>query len=893
MNKFFTLRKKIYFLSLLSGLFFIGIAWSAYINVNSLSEYFFDFRQTSNFAKKNIQLAENIAKLQNNVQRFTYTGEKEEAQSAKKLFDQINFTIDESSLLTEPTVTKSLSLIKVHLEKYMSTFSELERQMSKKKQLRIDKSLLSKEIEEELEGYLKDYQKNSYSTLLINLHQSLQKAEKNALYFFETLDSKYVKSSKKEFKEVKNLLKQLIIKEQDSKQKEHLTNILKNTNLYSSITAKEILHTRGNLFLVNVIMAAEAYEILYQATLISDISDKLLNKIDHDVNVKVDTLIRALGLTSVLSLIIMMGISLFIIRSIVGPISNLTKAFIGLSKGNTDSLIPTYHVKDEIGGLTKAAEAFRTKNKEMEELLLRSDTLREELSLSEERFTLALEGAKDGLWDWNIITDEVYYSNTWKNMFGYKEDEISDQLKEWGDRIHPDDLSRVMNDLTQYLEGKSQVYESEMRIQCQDGSYKHILARGKAITSDGAYVTRMLGLHMDITEQKELEQSLIESKIIADNANKAKSDFLANMSHEIRTPLNGILGLTDLLLKTGLNEKQTGYLKKSKTSSQALLRVINDILDYSKIEAGKLDLEFKPFNLAEIIKNIKDLFEYQANHKGIELIVNSQLPPHTMLIGDGLRLTQILTNLMGNAIKFTQKGSVVLSISVLKDDNGFQELKFSVKDSGIGISKVVQENLFKEFSQADTSITRKYGGTGLGLAISKQLVHMMEGKIWIESAEGKGSEFIFTLSLQNAPKQNQQESLLMPLELDASHLDALKGVKILLAEDNKVNQIVAMGLLEDYLVEIDIANNGQEAVDMASKGQYAIILMDLQMPVMDGFEATKLIREMDNYKKTPIFALSAAVMQQDKELTQAAGMDEHLAKPIDKELLVKTLVAYA
>ncbi|MFC2073725.1 ATP-binding protein, partial [Campylobacterota bacterium] len=656
---------------------------------------------------------------------------------------------------------------------------------------------------------------------------------------------------------------------------------------------KEIQHTRSHLFLVNVVMAAEAYEILYQAQLISDASESLLNKIEGEVKEKVDTLINALVVTSILSLFILMGISLLITNSIVSPISDLTNAFIDLSKGNTDSPIPIYNVNDEVGGLTKAAEAFRTKNKEMEELLLHSDALRKELSLNEERFTLALEGAKDGLWDWNIITDEVFYSNTWKNMFGYQEDEILNQLKEWKDRIHPDDMVKAMNELTQYLEGKSEVYESEMRIQCKDGSYKYILARGKAIVSDDSYITRMLGLHIDISEQKQLEQSLIESKIIADKANKAKSDFLANMSHEIRTPLNGILGLTDLVLKTSLNEKQTEYLIKSKTSSLALLRVINDILDYSKIEAGKLDLELKPFNLAEIVKNLKDLFEYQANKKGIELIFDSHLAANTMLVGDALRLTQILTNLIGNAIKFTEQGSVKVSIEVYKEKDGLKELKFSVKDSGIGISKSIQNNLFKEFSQADSSITRTYGGTGLGLAISKQLVDMMQGKIWIESVEGEGSEFIFTLSLESAPDQNQNDSALMPLELDPSHLDALKGVKILLAEDNKVNQIVAMGLLEDYLVEIDVANNGQEAVDMALKAKYDIVLMDLQMPVMDGFEATHRIREMDNYKHTPIFALSAAVMQEDKKLTQEAGMDEHLAKPIDKEILVKTLVAYS
>jgi len=888
-----TLRTKIYLLSLIAGLFLIGLVANAYYNLNHFSERFESFSKTNTFAKKSIHLAKDVEKLRNSVQRFIYTGLKEEAIEANKLYIKINKNIDENSPSSKLRVTENFILMKRHLEKYMATFKELEKQIASRKQLSIDKKRLSQKIEEKIQSYFASSSGEHKDRLHLQLLNSLHRAEKSTLYFFESLDNSYIKISKKELKYSIAIVDGLTQEESYPAKQKELGIIVDKLVSYTKINTKEIQHTRGYLFLVNVVMAAEAYEVLYQANLISDTSQKILDKIDKDINKQISNLINTLGITGALSLLVMITLSLLVTRSIVDPIAQLTRSFTELSKGNSEALIPQYNVDDEIGDLTKAARKFRYKNEEIEELLEHAKELSEELSLSEERFSLALEGAKDGLWDWNLITDEVFYSDTWKQMFGYETDEVSDNLQEWKDKIHPDDLQDVMQDLTEYLQGKSPVYESEMRILCKDGTYKHILARGKSISDENAYMTRMIGLHMDISEQKNLENSLIKAKIEADNANKAKSDFLANMSHEIRTPLNGILGLTDLVLKTRLDEKQKEYLKKSKTSSQALLRVINDILDYSKIEAGKLDLETNAFDLDDMLENLKDLFDYQAHEKGVGLEFSTNtIPPNTKLIGDALRLTQILTNLIGNALKFTDKGSVNVTVSSLQEDDLFHDLRFCVKDSGIGISQSVQEHLFKEFSQADTSITRQYGGTGLGLAISKQLVHMMEGNIWVESTLGEGSAFIFDVRFEKPQKKSSHKLSITPAEISPTNLDALQGVKILLVEDNKVNQIVAMGILEDYLVHIDVANNGQEAVDMVSKKQYDIILMDLQMPVMDGFEATRLIREMDHYKHTPIFALSAAVMQQDKELTQKAGMNEHLAKPIDKEALLQALIAY-
>jgi len=359
------------------------------------------------------------------------------------------------------------------------------------------------------------------------------------------------------------------------------------------------------------------------------------------------------------------------------------------------------------------------------------------------------------------------------------------------------------------------------------------------------------------------------------------------MSHDIRILLCGTFRLTDLLLKTELTQTQLEYLKKSKVSSKALLYVINDILDYSKIESGKLDLENRAFNVKDVLSNIRDLFEYQANKKGIDLKIKMC---DNSVSGDALRLTQIMTNLVGNAIKFTDSGSIDIECIVIAEDEHYKKLQISVKDSGMGMNKEIQDNLFKEFSQADNSITRKYGGTGLGLAISKQLVEMMNGNIRVESEVGKGSKFVFIVTFEKIDGHEATKTDDAKVN-DISSLEKIIGSHVLLVEDNKINQMVAVGMLEYLGINVDVADNGKEAVRMFDEYQgYNLILMDIHMPIMDGYEASKLIRK--NNKTIPIIALSAAVMQEDLQKSKEAGMNAHLAKPIDQQELIDTLAKF-
>ncbi len=392
----------------------------------------------------------------------------------------------------------------------------------------------------------------------------------------------------------------------------------------------------------------------------------------------------------------------------------------------------------------------------------------------------------------------------------------------------------------------------------------------------------------DIRSQKQAEETLLRAKEQAEAAGKAKSEFLARMSHEIRTPMNGVLGLTHLALNQNPPQEQRQYLAKIEASAKILLGVINDILDFSKIESGNLHLEQAPFAFDEMLTTLRDLFQSQADAKELEFALERDPAIPNNLTGDSLRLSQVLLNLCGNAFKFTEHGRVTLSLTRTQTTTDGVRVRFAIGDTGVGMSREQLAGLFRPFAQADVSTTRKYGGTGLGLAISKLLVEMMGGELTVRSELGKGSLFSFEIPLAlSAPEARIEEP-----EQHEMEISGLAGRRVLLVEDNEINREIAVALLDDLGLRALTAANGEEALALLEKEDVDGILMDIQMPIMDGLTATRILRRegRPEVRDVPILAMTAHAMQEDRDKSLAAGMNDHLTKPIDVRELTTKLV---
>ena len=643
---------------------------------------------------------------------------------------------------------------------------------------------------------------------------------------------------------------------------------------------------------------------------------------------------------------------------------------------------------------------------------------------NEERLQYVTKATTDIVWDWDVLNNTVSWSENLCRLIGCDVSELNPQFEFWLSRVHEDDRDRIQGSLERALTGNEQEWAEEYRFCRNDGSYAYVMDRGYVIRKEGRAI-RMIGAMLEISARKQIEIELAEARDAAEKASNAKSDFLAMISHEIRTPMNGIIGMTQLLQQTGLSSEQSDFAETLRRSGESLLSLINDLLDFSKIEAGKIELEHVDFDLRRVVEDVLELLAVRSGGKQVELAASFARTMPTLLKGDPGRLRQVLLNLVGNGIKFTEQGEVLVQASVLGETSEAAMIRVEVSDTGVGIPPEVLEKLFQPFTQADSSTTRRYGGTGLGLVISKRLIEAMGGEIGVQSTSGKGSTFWFVVNLPKQTSLSQEpraegfagrkvmivcgnstlgkifgeqlaawgaevhrvenegqaisflrkqaghgtqvEAVLLDSVAGAGDISTLvgrirrqgvppsriilltsigrtypaglrqslglagcltkpvreselrealqsvfatsteglppsikneqslvpsNGARLLLAEDNLVNQKVAVRQLQKLGYIVDVVDNGREALAALACRTYAAVLMDCQMPVMDGYEATRQIRtlESENHESPiPIIALTADAMAGDRERCLAVGMNDYISKPVRVEQLRQVL----
>jgi PAS domain S-box-containing protein len=730
-----------------------------------------------------------------------------------------------------------------------------------------------------------------------------------------------------------------------------------------------------------------------------------------------------------------------VVRRLVAPVKKLVRVTQDIASGDLDHEIEVSG-NDEISELAAGFRQMLNRLQDsrhevqsyqdglaaqVEERTRELNRQTQNLLLAERRLNLALDGSNLSMWDWDIAHGRVYLSARWSAMRGAEELETVVSFADLEQLLHPDDRAHAAELIRSALKSTSGTYRAEHRVRTLDGGWKWVQSHGRVVERDGAgRALRMTGTNSDITDRKLAEEELRAAKEAAESANRAKSQFLANMSHEIRTPMNGILGMTELLLDTGLSDSQRHLAKTVQRSGEHLLEIINDILDFSKIEAGKIDLEHIGFNPRENVEDVVSVFAERAQSKGLELACHVEDAVPEQLRGDPVRIRQIIANLLSNAIKFTAQGEVVVTAAVERDLGDAICIRFQVRDTGMGIKPEAQGRIFEAFSQADGSTTRRFGGTGLGLSIVKQLVQMMGGEIGVQSAADRGSVFWFSLPLQRqdgaAPAQPSQLARLATLVVDDNatnleildkqlqalglavdlardpatalglladparrydvaildmHMPEMSGVelaqavrsllperrrmkiivlssvgsvlpavglsklniaawlkkpvrqlelerciaevtaakpkraeparpplpapdrdfqaRILLVEDHEINQIVAQKMLEGLGCKVSRAGNGHEALQTLAHGELDLVLMDCQMPEMDGYTATRqlrLLEQAEGTRRIPVIALTANALEDDRERCLDAGMDDYLTKPFRRDTLAAVLARW-
>ena len=509
------------------------------------------------------------------------------------------------------------------------------------------------------------------------------------------------------------------------------------------------------------------------------------------------------------------------------------------------------------------------------------------LAESEKRFRIMADSCPVGIWVTDANGGNLFANRAYLEFCGMGDGEIAGDA--WRSTLHPEDAPEFLEAFELALRERTP-YKAERRSRRADGEWRWMESYAEPrFTQDGEFMG-LAGINVDVTERKQTEHALVAARVAAEAANCAKSRFLANMSHEIRTPMNGVLGMVQLLLATELTEEQHAYVEVANSSGRALLTLIDDVLDLSKIEAGKVSLEKLNFSLRDVVHEVVAALRTAGDVEGLSFDVQVSPKIPRLVRGDAYRLRQVLTNLLSNAVKFTEQGGITLNVEAESLSEHTATVHFAIADTGIGIEPNQQLGLFSAFVQADSSTTRKFGGTGLGLAISKQLVEMMGGRIGVKSQVGSGSTFWFSAVLERVKGGG-----LLPdaPEVGCKSNAGLKGhgERILVAEDNSTNRAVILAQLGNLGYKAEAVEDGAKAVEAVRRGGYDLVLMDCQMPVMDGIESTREIRNVLG-SQIPIIALTASAMASDRERCLREGMNGYLAKPVELAQLAETVAQW-
>ncbi len=857
----------------------VSIAVTGHYGLSASDDKLARFDSLAEEARELADFQRDIDDLARRVLLFTQTGHESQARRASDLYSSIRSRLPDLDASGSET-TATADEIATYLDRHEELFEAIVTDRNRRRTLIEDSLLPAVELALLHIDDMASLNQGGQATHILSIKNEVLAAEVSALSFLHAPDSQHVRATKLHLADARGQIEALPIA---SSSRALLTSSLDH---FESSFVQMVQATRGYLHLVNVVMAGEAAEFDRSVIEYRDRISAESGELAEEMLIGSRDFQYANTVFSIVTILLGIFAAVWIGRQIGGPLNALTFAFDQLARGERDVAIPGLNRSDDIGQLARSAQLFR-----------------DQIHESTARLELAQQASMTGTWDWDIPRGRVTANVAYFEMIDEPHQSEITALY-FFERIHEEDRLRVQATVEACHRGAGEPFDIELRMQTRDGGYRWIRSVG-AVTdrdSDGLAV-RMIGYHLDIQDAK-------DALALANAANQAKSDFLANMSHEIRTPMTAILGFVELLDDEseigGDPEQHAAAVRTIRSNANHLLTVLDDVLDVSKIEAGHMAVESIETEPVRIVEEVASLLKQRAREKNVDLNIRYESPIPGQILTDPTRLRQILLNLVGNAIKFTEFGSVTLGVGCLVDR---EQLRISITDTGIGMTEDQRRAIerFEAFNQADSSMSRKFGGSGLGLRISNTLAHLLGGNIAVRSEAGVGSTFELTIAtgaIASADLLHPQEPARGErLDGSSSHAEPdsdrevkpLAGVHVLLAEDGPDNQRLIAFHLKKAGASVTICDNGLIAVQtmnqLASKDRPDLILMDMQMPELDGYEATRRLRQ-DGFE-LPVIALTAHAMDGNRELCLEAGCDDYVTKPIDRLAFIETCRRWA